>query len=109
VGRVDCRPFLATALARLGADADGTVMADDDIETDVLAAQRQGLSGVLVKTSRYLPAHQAASSTPAMSWIPSPTYPPHWANCHERREPPGTGPGIMRALRHGDDHWRVLS
>jgi FMN phosphatase YigB (HAD superfamily) len=109
VGRVDCRPFLATVLARPGADAGGTVMVDDDIESDVLAARRQGLSAVLVKTGRHLPAHQAASSTPAMSWIPSPTYPRRWANCHERREPPGTGPGIMRALRHGDDHWRVLS
>jgi len=37
----------------------------DDIETDVLAAQRHGLTGVLVKTGKYLPStHHAASGTP---------------------------------------------
>lgn len=57
--------FFATALARLSASPDGTVMVGDDIETDVLAAQRQGLTGVLVKTGKYLPrTHQAASGTP---------------------------------------------
>jgi HAD superfamily hydrolase (TIGR01458 family) len=57
--------FFATALAHLGADAVGTLMVGDDIETDVLAAQRQGLTGVLVKTGKYLPrTHQAASGTP---------------------------------------------
>ena len=57
--------FFATALGRLGADAAGTVMVGDDIETDVLAAQRQGLTGVLVKTGKYLPrTHRAASGTP---------------------------------------------
>lgn len=57
--------FFATALACLGASADGTMMVGDDIETDVLAAQRQGLTGVLVKTGKYLPrTHQAASGIP---------------------------------------------
>src|SRR5260370_22082485 len=57
--------FFATALARLGASAVGTVMVGDDIETDVLAAQRQGLTGVLVKTGKYLPrTHRAATGTP---------------------------------------------
>ena len=57
--------FFATALAHLGADAAGTVMVGDDIETDVLAAQRQGLTGVLVKTGKYLPrTHRTASGTP---------------------------------------------
>jgi HAD superfamily hydrolase (TIGR01458 family) len=57
--------FFATALARLGASAAGTVMVGDDIDTDVLAAQRQGLTGVLVKTGKYLPrTHQAAAGTP---------------------------------------------
>ena len=56
--------FFATALAHLGAGAAGTLMVGDDIETDVLAAQRQGLSGVLVKTGKYLPsAHRHASGT----------------------------------------------
>jgi HAD superfamily hydrolase (TIGR01458 family) len=57
--------FFATALAHLGADAAGTLMVGDDIENDVLAAQRQGLTGVLVKTGKYLPrALRDASGTP---------------------------------------------
>jgi HAD superfamily hydrolase (TIGR01458 family) len=56
--------FFAAALAHLGAGAAGTLMVGDDIENDVLAAQRQGLTGVLVKTGKYLPrTHQAASGT----------------------------------------------
>ncbi len=57
--------FFAAALAHLGADAARTVMVGDDIETDVLGAQRHGLIGVLVKTGKYLPStHRAASGTP---------------------------------------------
>ena len=56
--------FFATALARLDASAAGTVMVGDDIETDVLAAQRQGLTGALVKTGKYLPRTHAAAGTP---------------------------------------------
>ena len=57
--------FYAAALAHLGAAAAGTVMVGDDIENDVLAAQRQGLTGVLVKTGKYLPrALDNASGTP---------------------------------------------
>jgi HAD superfamily hydrolase (TIGR01458 family) len=58
-------PFFAAALAHLGADAAHTLMTGDDIETDVLAAQRHGLTGVLVKTGKYLPrTHHHASGTP---------------------------------------------
>jgi HAD superfamily hydrolase (TIGR01458 family) len=57
--------FFATALAHLGADAAHTLMVGDDVENDVLAAQRQGLAGVLVKTGKYLPrALRDASGTP---------------------------------------------
>jgi HAD superfamily hydrolase (TIGR01458 family) len=57
--------FFATALAHLGADAAHTLMVGDDIESDVLAAQRHGLTGVLVKTGKYLPStHRKASGTP---------------------------------------------
>jgi len=57
--------FFATALAHLGAAAAHTLMVGDDIETDVLAAQRQGLTGILVKTGKYLPStHHRASGTP---------------------------------------------
>jgi HAD superfamily hydrolase (TIGR01458 family) len=57
--------FFAAALAHLGASAAGTLMVGDDVENDVLAAQRQGLTGVLVKTGKYLPrAHRAAGGAP---------------------------------------------
>jgi HAD superfamily hydrolase (TIGR01458 family) len=57
--------FFTAALAQLGASPAGTLMVGDDIENDVLAAQRQGLTGVLVKTGKYLPrALRTASGTP---------------------------------------------
>ncbi|MFF1835623.1 HAD-IIA family hydrolase [Streptomyces sp. NPDC058231] len=57
--------FWATALARLGAAASATVMVGDDIETDVLAAQRFGITGVLVRTGKYQPVtHRSATGTP---------------------------------------------
>jgi HAD superfamily hydrolase (TIGR01458 family) len=57
--------FFATALAHLSGDAAHTVMVGDDIENDVLAAQRQGITGVLVKTGKYLPrTHDSAGGTP---------------------------------------------
>ncbi|UKY48804.1 TIGR01458 family HAD-type hydrolase [Streptomyces inhibens] len=59
------KAFFATALARLGASAGRTLMVGDDIESDVLAAQRCGITGVLVKTGKYLPeTHRAAGGTP---------------------------------------------
>jgi ribonucleotide monophosphatase NagD (HAD superfamily) len=40
-------------------------MVGDDIESDVLGAQRHGLTGVLVKTGKYLPGpHRAARGSP---------------------------------------------
>jgi HAD superfamily hydrolase (TIGR01458 family) len=57
--------FFAAALAHLDADPAHTVMIGDDIETDVLAAQQHGLTGVLVKTGKYLPrARRNASGMP---------------------------------------------
>ncbi|MEV6790821.1 HAD-IIA family hydrolase [Streptomyces sp. NPDC051320] len=57
--------FFETALARLGVRPDQALMVGDDIESDVLAAQRAGITGVLVKTGKYLPeALDAASGTP---------------------------------------------
>ncbi|MER6528228.1 HAD-IIA family hydrolase [Streptomyces sp. NPDC001508] len=54
--------FFAAALARLGVDADRALMVGDDVESDVLAAQRAGISGVLVRTGKYLPESLAAAS-----------------------------------------------
>ncbi|MFI7402257.1 HAD-IIA family hydrolase [Streptomyces sp. NPDC049541] len=57
--------FFEAALARLGVGAAEALMVGDDIESDVLAAQRTGISGVLVKTGKYLPeTHRDASGTP---------------------------------------------
>ncbi|MFG2358916.1 TIGR01458 family HAD-type hydrolase [Streptomyces sp. NPDC048521] len=57
--------FFGAALARLGVAAHEALMVGDDIESDVLAAQRAGLTGVLVKTGKYRPeTHEHASGTP---------------------------------------------
>ncbi|GGT31710.1 TIGR01458 family HAD-type hydrolase [Streptomyces chromofuscus] len=57
--------FFEAALGRLGVPADQAVMVGDDIESDVLGAQRAGVTGVLVKTGKYLPeTHRAAGGTP---------------------------------------------
>ncbi|MFE6171181.1 HAD-IIA family hydrolase [Streptomyces sp. NPDC056464] len=57
--------FFEAALAHVGVRADEAVMVGDDIESDVLAAQRAGVTGVLVRTGKYLPqTHRAASGTP---------------------------------------------
>jgi HAD superfamily hydrolase (TIGR01458 family) len=45
--------FFATALDARDADASVAVMVGDDIEADALAAQRAGLTGVLVRTGKY--------------------------------------------------------
>lgn len=45
--------FFATVLGALGTDASAAVMVGDDIEADVLAAQRAGLTGVLVRTGKF--------------------------------------------------------
>ncbi|MFF7448821.1 MULTISPECIES: HAD-IIA family hydrolase [unclassified Streptomyces] len=59
------RAFFASALARLGAGPDEAVMVGDDIESDVLAAQAAGVTGVLVRTGKYLPeTHRDASGSP---------------------------------------------
>ena len=59
------RAFFGAALARLGAVADQAVMVGDDVESDVLAAQRAGVTGVLVRTGKFQPeALRAADGTP---------------------------------------------
>lgn len=46
-------PFFAAALAHLGTDARQALMVGDDVESDVLAAQRLAITGVLVRTGKY--------------------------------------------------------
>ena len=72
--------FFATALAALGADAAETVMVGDDIEADVLAAQRHGLTGVLVRTGGSTCRRRtgARPPRPTGSWARRrPARPPH--------------------------------
>ncbi|HEX6936064.1 MAG TPA: HAD hydrolase-like protein, partial [Actinomycetes bacterium] len=57
--------FFAAALDRLGVPASVALMVGDDVDADVLAAQRNGITGVLVRTGKYRAAtHQAASPPP---------------------------------------------
>ncbi|MGW1168424.1 HAD-IIA family hydrolase [Streptomyces sp. NPDC002550] len=57
--------FFEAALARLGVSADRALMVGDDIESDVLAAQRAGITGVLVRTGKFQPETlEHASGTP---------------------------------------------
>ena len=57
--------FFSAALAHLGVTAQDAMMIGDDIVNDVLAAQRCGLTGVLVKTGKYLArTHSSAPSAP---------------------------------------------
>jgi HAD superfamily hydrolase (TIGR01458 family) len=59
------RAFFETALARVGAGAGEAVMVGDDVESDVLAAQRAGVTGVLVRTGKFQPEDlRAADGTP---------------------------------------------
>ncbi|MGI5430025.1 HAD-IIA family hydrolase [Streptomyces sp. CA-179760] len=59
------RAFFESALARVGAGAGETVVVGDDVESDVLAAQRAGVTGVLVRTGKFQPeALRAAGGTP---------------------------------------------
>lgn len=55
----------SAALGHLRLTPDEAVMVGDNIETDVLAAQNLGMTGVLVRTGAYLPeAHAAAAAEP---------------------------------------------
>ncbi len=57
--------FFAAALATVQVSPGEAVMVGDDVETDVLGAQRHDITGVLVKTGKYLPeAVQSAAATP---------------------------------------------
>ena len=58
-------PFFAAALARLRAEAGQALMVGDDIDSDVLAAQRLAITGVLVRTGKYrVQAVRDAEGTP---------------------------------------------
>jgi len=56
--------FFASVLTRLRVPAADAVMVGDDIDIDVLAAQRAGLTGVLVRTGKYQASTHAAATTP---------------------------------------------
>ncbi|MFD0277244.1 HAD-IIA family hydrolase [Kitasatospora sp. NPDC127111] len=54
--------FFTGALAHLGVTAAEAVMVGDDIESDVLAAQRYGITGVLVRTGKAAPGAPGRAS-----------------------------------------------
>ncbi len=56
--------FFRQALSMLGVDAPRVAMAGDDVENDVIAAQRVGLTGVLVRTGKF-DAEQMTTASPA--------------------------------------------
>lgn len=56
VGKPSLTAFLAAAEV-LGTDPARTMMVGDDLHNDVLAAQRAGLTGVLVRTGKFRQAH----------------------------------------------------
>jgi HAD superfamily hydrolase (TIGR01458 family) len=57
--------FFTSALSRLYVDAAEAVMIGDDIDADVLGAQRLGITGMLVKTGKFLPeALESADGIP---------------------------------------------
>ena len=57
--------FFEAALANVGVSAGEALMVGDDIEADVLAAQRIGITGVLVRTGKYLAeTHENAPAAP---------------------------------------------
>ena len=57
--------FFSAAVAHLGVSAADSLMIGDDIDNDVLAAQRCGLTGVLVKTGKYQArTHFGAAAAP---------------------------------------------
>jgi HAD superfamily hydrolase (TIGR01458 family) len=57
--------FFNAALAYVGVPAPEALMIGDDIDNDVLAAQRCGLTGVLVKTGKYRTrTHSGAAAAP---------------------------------------------
>jgi HAD superfamily hydrolase (TIGR01458 family) len=49
------RAFFEAALGRLGTGPEQALMIGDDVEYDVLAAQRLGITGVLVRTGKFQP------------------------------------------------------
>jgi ribonucleotide monophosphatase NagD (HAD superfamily) len=54
--------FFAAGVADLGLGAEQVAMVGDDIENDVLAGQRAGLYGVLVRTGKFLPEVYGAAT-----------------------------------------------
>jgi HAD superfamily hydrolase (TIGR01458 family) len=56
--------FFSSATAQAGAEPASTLMIGDDVDSDVVAAQRAGITGVLVKTGKYLPRDHDTAKLP---------------------------------------------
>ncbi len=55
--------FFEVALASAGVEPTRAVMVGDDVDSDILGAQRLGIHGVLVRTGKFRPADVAASAS----------------------------------------------
>jgi HAD superfamily hydrolase (TIGR01458 family) len=53
--------FFAAALSRIGLKPGDVAIIGDDIDTDIGAAQEQGMAGILVRTGKYREEHAQAS------------------------------------------------
>ena len=53
-------PYFAAALEALDADAGLTWMVGDDLESDIVGAQRHGMRTVLVRTGKFRPDERRA-------------------------------------------------
>ena len=69
--------FFAAALSTLGVGRSEAVMVGDDLEADVLGAQRAGITGVLVRTGKFPRRTRRVTTATARSTssTPSPTCP----------------------------------
>jgi len=56
--------FFRAALEMIGLPADRVAMIGDDLVNDVLGAQAAGITGVLVKTGKFLPSDLEGSDPP---------------------------------------------
>jgi HAD superfamily hydrolase (TIGR01458 family) len=77
------RGLFAAALATLGTGAAGAVMVGDDLDSDVLAAQALGLTGVLVRTGKFRPEVLERSADRPDAVLDSVADLPRWLHRHE--------------------------
>ena len=88
------RAYFEAALDALGARADEAVMVGDDVESDVVAAKRLGMRGVLVRTGKFREDDLAAADPKPDAVLDSVADLPAWLgqDDHRRRTAAGVAP-----------------